>query len=132
MHWLAAICVRRPVFASVLILVLCVVGGAGYAQLGGARFPKIDFPIVTVTTRLPGSAPEEVETDITDKVEEAVNTISGIDELASVSTEGVSQVFVRFVLEKDVDVASQEVRDHVNAVIPNLPQGIDLPIVTKV
>src|SRR4051812_30736435 len=106
MQWLANVCVRRPIFATVLMLVILVIGIAGYQKLGVDRFPKVDFPIVVVTTRLPGSAPEEVETDITDKVEEAVNTISGIDELASVSTEGVSQVFVRFVLEKDVDVAS--------------------------
>jgi HAE1 family hydrophobic/amphiphilic exporter-1 len=132
MQWLANICVRRPIFATVLMLVILVVGIAGYKQLGVDRFPKVDFPVVVITTRLDGSAPEEVETEITDKVEEAVNTISGIDELRSTSTEGVSQVFVQFVLEKDVDVAAQEVRDHINAIVPNLPQGIDLPIVTKI
>ncbi len=132
MQWLANVCVRRPIFATVLMLVILVIGIAGYQKLGVDRFPKIDFPVVVVTTRLAGSAPEEIETEITDKVEEAVNTISGIDEMRSVSTEGVSQVFIQFVLEKDVDVSAQEVRDRVNAVIPNLPQGIDLPIVTKV
>jgi hydrophobe/amphiphile efflux-1 (HAE1) family protein len=131
MQWLAEICVRRPIFASVLILLICVIGLFGYTKLGVDRFPKIDLPIITVTTHLPGAAPEDVETEITDKVEEAVNTISGIDELRSISTEGVSQVFVTFLLEKDVDVAAQEVRDRLNAVIPDLPKTIDQPIVTK-
>src|SRR5215471_2107708 len=131
MQWLAAICVRRPVFASVLILVICVVGAAGYISLGVDRFPDVDLPIVVVTTILPGAAPEDVETEITDKVEEAVNTISGIDELRSISTEGVSQVLITFVLDKSVDVASQEVRDRLNTVIPDLPKNIDLPTVSK-
>jgi HAE1 family hydrophobic/amphiphilic exporter-1 len=131
MQWLAAISVKRPVFATVLVLVLCVVGAFSYFQLGLDRFPKIDFPIVVVTTVLPGSAPEEIETDITDKIEAAVNTISGIDELRSVSVEGVSQVIVTFVLEKNVDVASQEVRDRVSAILRELPPGIEPPVVAK-
>ena len=94
MQWLAELCVKRPVFATVLILVLSVVGLFAYFQLGIDRFPKIDFPNITVTIILPGAAPEEVETEITDKVEAAVNTISGIDELRSTSTEGVSQLII--------------------------------------
>src|SRR5512137_1385268 len=105
MQWLAKISVRRPVFATVLILFICVIGAVGYFQLGVDRFPKIDFPMVAVITRLPGAAPEEVETDISDKIEEAVNTLNGIDELRSISSEGVSQVYVTFELEKDIDVA---------------------------
>ncbi len=85
MNQLAAICVKRPVFATVLILVLVVFGMFGYTKLGLDRFPKVDFPIITVTTRQPGSAPEDIETQITDKIEEAVNTISGIEELRSTS-----------------------------------------------
>ncbi len=131
MQWLAEICVRRPVFASVLMMMLTVVGIFAYAKLGVDRFPKIDFPVVTVMTLLPGSAPEEVESEITDKIEAAVNTVSGIDELRSASAEGVSQVIVTFVLEKDVDVAAQEVRDRVAAVMRDLPQGVDPPVVTK-
>ena len=131
MNFLASICIRRPVFATVLTLVFLVFGVVGYLNLGLDRFPKIDFPIVTVTTRLPGSAPEEVETEITDKIEEAVNTASGIEELRSVSSEGISQVFVTFVLEKDVDVAAQEVRDKVNRVLPDLPKDIEQPFVEK-
>ena len=131
MQWLAAISVKRPVFASVLILALTVVGAFSFFSLGLDRFPKVDFPTVVVTTRLPGAAPEEVETEISDKIEEAVNTISGIDELRSTSSEGVSTVIVSFLLEKDVDVASQEVRDRVNRVLPLLPRNIDQPTVEK-
>ena len=131
MQWLAAISVRRPVFASVLILSLTVVGAFAFTQLGLDRFPKVDFPTVVVTTRLPGAAPEEVETEITDKIEEAVNTISAIDELRSSSSEGVSQVVVSFLLEKDADIAAQEVRDRVNRVLPLLPRTIQQPTVEK-
>jgi len=131
MQWLAEISVRRPVFASVLILSLVVVGVFSYFSLGVDLFPKVDFPVITVTTRQTGAAPEEIETEITDKIERAVNTIAGIDELRSVSTEGVSQVFIQFTLEKDTDVAAQEVRDKVNQTLPDLPQDIDQPVVEK-
>ena len=131
MQWLAAISVKRPVFASVLIIALTVIGAFSFTKLGLDRFPKVDFPTVVVTTRLPGAAPEEVETEITDKIEEAVNTISGIDELRSTSSEGVSMVIVAFLLEKDADVAAQEVRDRVNRILPLLPRNIDQPTVEK-
>src|ERR1700730_9134369 len=127
MQWLAAFCVKRPIFASVLILVLCVIGIAGYAQLGVDRFPNIDFPLIVIITNQPGASPEDIETEITDKIEEAVNTISGIDELRSVTTEGASQVVVTFLIEKNVDIAAQEVRDRINTIIPQLPKDIDQP-----
>src|SRR6478672_5050361 len=104
MQWLAEICVKRPVFATVLSLVILVVGSVFYKQLGVDQYPKIDFPAVVILTRLPGAAPEDVETEITDKIEAAVNTISGIDELRSNSSEGVSQVMVQFELEKPIAV----------------------------
>jgi multidrug efflux pump subunit AcrB len=131
MQWLAAISVKRPVFASVLILTLTVIGAFSFSRLGVDRFPKVDFPTVVVMTRLPGAAPEEVETEISDKIEEAVNTISGIDELRSTSSEGVSTVIVAFQLEKDGDIAAQEVRDRVNRVLPLLPKNIQQPTVEK-
>ncbi len=132
MQWLAALCVKRPVFASVLILSLTVIGGFAFFRLGVDRFPKVDLPTVMITTRLPGAAPEQVETEITDKIEEAVNTISGIDELRSVSSEGVSQVIVTFLLEKNVDVAAQEVRDKVNRVLQRLPATAEQPTIEKI
>ena len=123
MHKLAEICVRRPVFATVIVLSLVVVGWFAYLQLGVDRFPKIDFPTIVVLTHLTGAAPEEIETDITDKIEESVNTISGIDQLQSISSDGNSQVVVQFVLEKDADVAAQEVRDKVNTILARPAQG---------
>jgi hydrophobe/amphiphile efflux-1 (HAE1) family protein len=131
MQWLARLCVQRPVFASVIVLVFVVVGVLGFTRLPVDRFPKVDFPTVAVTTRLDGATPKEIETQITDKVEEAVNTVSGIDELRSTSSEGISQVLITFVLEKNIDVAAQEVRDRVNRIISDLPEDADQPIVEK-
>lgn len=131
MQWLANICVKRPILATVLILLVLVIGFAGYTKLGVDRFPNVDLPIVVVTTRLPGAAPEDVESEISDKIEEAVNTISGIDELTSISSEGVSQVIIRFVLEKPTDVGSQEVRDRLQLILADLPKDIELPTVQK-
>ncbi len=131
MQWLASISVKRPVFATVMILTILVVGVVGYGKLNVDRFPSVDFPIISVITVLPGAAPQEVETELTDKIEEAINTLGGIEELRSVSTEGVSQVFVTFNLDKDVNVAAQEVRDHVGGVMPNLPEGTKSPVISK-
>ncbi|MEP7039357.1 MAG: efflux RND transporter permease subunit, partial [Acidobacteriota bacterium] len=131
MQWLAEICVKRPVFATMLILSLVVVGVFSFFSLGVDLFPKIDFPTVTITVVNPGSSPQEIETEVTDKIEEAVNTVSGIDELRSTSIEGISQVFVQFILEKDVNVAAQEVENRVQTVIPDLPETAKQPTVQK-
>jgi HAE1 family hydrophobic/amphiphilic exporter-1 len=131
MQWLASLCVKRPVFASVLILSLTVVGAFAFTRLGIDRYPKIDMPTIVVTTVQPGAAPEQIETEVTERIEEAVNTISGIDELRSTSSEGVSITQVGFLLEKDVNVAAQEVRDKLNAVLPLLPRTIEQPRVDK-
>jgi HAE1 family hydrophobic/amphiphilic exporter-1 len=132
MQWLAELCVKRPVFAWVLILSLVVVGLFAFTRLGVDRFPNIDIPSVVVTTRLPGAAPEQIESEVTDKIEESVNTISGIDTLTSNSSEGVSQVVVSFLLDKDANVAAQEVRDKINRVIPLLPRTAIQPTVEKI
>lgn len=131
MQWLAEISVKRPVLASVIILVFVVVGVLGYTKLPVDRFPKIDFPTVSVVTLLPGATPKEIESEVTDKIEEAVNTVAGIDELRSVSSENISQVLITFVLEKDIDVAAQEVRDRIARVIPDLPDDAEAPIIEK-
>src|SRR5262245_52312812 len=131
MQWLAEICVKRPVLATVLSLVIIVVGSVFYRQLGVDQFPKIDLPMVMIVTRLPGAAPEDVETDVTDKIEGAVNTISSIEELRSNSSEGVSQVLIQFKLEKPVDVATQEVQEKVNGVLSELPPDIEPPSVSR-
>src|ERR671938_2189640 len=131
MQRLAEICVRCPVFATMLILSLTVVGLFSFKSLGVDLFPKIDLPTITVTVVNPGASPQEIETEITDKIEGAVNTISGIDELRSTSVEGVSQVFITFLLDKNADVAAQEVRNKVDLIINDLPETAETPIVQK-
>ncbi|MFN0108346.1 MAG: efflux RND transporter permease subunit [Blastocatellia bacterium] len=131
MQKLAEICVRRPVFATMLIMTMVVLGVFAYNRLIVERFPRVEFPIVTITTRFPGAAPQEVETEITDKIEEAVNTISGIEELRSTSSEGVSIVFIQFELERNLDTAAQDVRDKLNRALPLLPRTIEQPTVEK-
>ena len=131
MQKLAEICVRRPVFATMLITTLMVLGVFSYQRLTVERFPRVEFPVVTITTRLLGAAPQEVETEISDKIEQAINTISGIEELRSTSSEGVSLVFVTFDLDRDLDTAAQDVRDKINTILPLLPKGIDQPTVEK-
>jgi HAE1 family hydrophobic/amphiphilic exporter-1 len=131
MQKLAEICVRRPVFATVIILILTVVGGFAFFTLGVDRFPKIDIPTVSVQTNNPGAAPQEIETEITDIIEGVVNTVPGIDEMRSSSAQGRSNVTISFNLEKDPDLATQEVRDKVSTVINRLPETADPPVVRK-
>ncbi|WKZ34001.1 MAG: efflux RND transporter permease subunit [Thermodesulfobacteriota bacterium] len=125
------ICIKRPVFATMLILSLVVMGLASYRDLGLDLFPKVELPTVTVTTRLEGASPEEIESQITKPIEEAVNTISGMDELRSTTIEGQSQVFATFILEKDVDTAANEVRDRVSGMLSQLPPGTEPPVIEK-
>ena len=131
MQKLAQICIRRPVFATMLILALVVIGLDSYRKLGVDYFPKIEFPYVNITTVLAGASPEEVESQVTKPIEEAVNTISGIDELNSTSAEGLSLVTLQFVLEKDPDIAAQEVRDKISTVLGQLPKDAKTPVVEK-
>src|SRR5262245_58106577 len=123
MQWLSQIAVRRPVFATVLILVFVVVGIVGYKTLGVDKFPKVDFPLITIVTPYPGASPAAVETDVSQKIEEAVNTVNGLDTLTSVSTEGVSLVIAQFNLEIDPDKASQDINEHLATVLRDLPPG---------
>lgn len=132
MQWLAEICVRRPVFTWVLMLSLVVFGLASLRGLGVDRFPKIDFPAVVVTTVLPGASPEQIETEVTEPIEEELNSVAGLDELTSQSYEGFSVVFARFVLEKDPSEASEEVRDRVSRVISSLPEGVLQPRIERI
>jgi len=131
MQKLAEICIHRPVFATMLVMALVVVGIAGFLQLGVDRFPSVDLPTVSVRTTLPGAAPEEMESEISEKIEEAVNTVEGITELRSVSGQGTSFVIATFDLSRDVDTAAQDVRDRVSAVLRDLPRDVDPPIIAK-
>ena len=128
---LANICVRRPVFATMLIGTLVVAGWFSYKSLTLDLFPKVDMPVVTVTTTLPGAGPEEMEAQVTKPIEEVINTVSGIDELRSVTREGLSQIIVQFKLEKNLAVAAAEVRDKVGTVLAKLPEDADPPVVEK-
>jgi len=123
MQWLANISVKRPVFATVLILVFVVVGFVGYKTLGVDKFPKIDFPLITIVTPYPGASPTAVESDVTQKIEEAVNSVSGLDTLTSNSTEGVSLVLAQFALEIDPDQAAQDINEHIAQILRDLPPG---------
>ena len=131
MQRLAEICIKRPVFATMIVLALVVVGAAGYAQLGVDRYPSVDVPTVSVRTSLPGASPEEVESLITQRIEEVVNTVDGIEELRSVSGPGVSNVSATFTLDRDLESAAQDVRDRVNTVVNRLPDDATAPVVQK-
>ena len=122
---LADLCIQRPVFATMMNLLLVVLGLFAFHQLGVDQMPNVELPIITVTTTFRGASPEEVETSITKPIEEIVNTIQGVDELSSVSREGVSRVTVQFLLDRDRDSAAQDVRDKVSSILSRLPTGTD-------
>ncbi|MCW5893020.1 MAG: efflux RND transporter permease subunit [bacterium] len=131
MQKLAEVCIRRPIFASMLILALVVVGGTAYLQLGVDRFPTVDIPQVRVRSLLPGAAPEEMETEVAQRLEEAVNTVEGLDELRSVSGAGATFIAASFALERNGDLAAQDVRDRVQTALQDLPPELEPPQVAK-
>jgi HAE1 family hydrophobic/amphiphilic exporter-1 len=114
-----------------IILSLVVVGAAGYFRLGVDRFPSVDLPTVSIRTNLPGASPEEVETLISQPIEEAVNTVDGIDELRSISSQGSSFVIATFKLDRDLETAAQDIRDRVSPVVRQLPEDALPPVVFK-
>ncbi len=123
--------IRRPVFASMVIAALVVLGSASFLRLPVDRFPSVDLPTVSVRTTLPGASIEEVETLVTERIEEAVNTIEGIDQLRSISASGSSFVIVTFDLERNIEAAAQDVRDRVATVLRDLPPEVEAPIIGK-
>lgn len=131
MQWLAEICVHRPVFATVIVLFLTVVGGFSFFTLGVDRFPKIDLPTISVQTRNTGAAPQEIETEVTDVIEGALNTVPGIEEMRSNSSRGSSSVSLTFNLEKDPDQAFQEIQQKLAGAVNRLPENADPPVVQK-
>lgn len=130
--WLADTSIKRPVFATMVIAALIIFGVVSYPGIGVDLLPKVDFPIINITTTLKGASPEIVDIDVTDKIEEAVNTINGVKTISSTSTEGVSTVTVEFVLERDIDLALQDVREKISAIRSKLPKDIDEPVIEKV
>lgn len=125
------VCIKRPVFTWVLVAIPVVLGLVAYNELGVDLFPKVDFPVISISALLPGASAEEMESSVTKPLEEALNTISGIDELRSITREGSTTVIVRFVLDKDGDVGAQEARDKISSIIRQLPDGMEVPIVNK-
>ena len=128
---LADVSIERPVFATMMIFALIVLGLFSYSKLNIDQFPDVDIPYVTVTTVLRGAGPEQVESDVTRKIEDAVNPIAGVDHIQSTSQEGLSLVIIQFKLEIDGKTAAQEVREKISAARANLPTEIDDPVVTR-
>jgi len=130
--WISDTSIKRPVFATMVIMALVILGIVSYPDIGVDLFPKVDFPIVSISTRLTGASPEIMDIDVTDKIEEAVNTINGVKAITSTSLEGVSSIIVEFQLERDIDLAIQDVREQISAVRSRLPEDIDEPVIQKV
>ncbi len=131
MRGFVELCIRRPVFASMLVATPVVIGIASYFRLPIDRFPAVDLPTVNVRTIVPGAAAEEVETLVSQRIEEAVNTVEGIDQLRSISSSGASIVIATFSLERDIEAAAQDVRERVATVLRDLPPEAEPPIVSK-
>jgi hydrophobic/amphiphilic exporter-1 (mainly G- bacteria), HAE1 family len=129
--FLPSLAVRRPVLTTMLIVMGLVLGLFGFMRLRTDLFPEVEFPVVSVITVYPGAGPEEIETQVTDRIEEAVSTLAGIDALRSISQENMSIVIVQFDLGVPVDQAAIDVRDRVETVRGELPAAVEAPIVQK-
>ncbi len=125
-------CIKRPVFTTVLVLSLILVGLMGYSRMGVDLMPDFDIPVVSVTTTYVGADPEVIDQDVTNIIEEQVGTIEGIKSIKSTSYEGYSAIVIEFELDRDIDVATQEVRDKVSKAEQDLPTSIDKPLVQKI
>jgi hydrophobic/amphiphilic exporter-1 (mainly G- bacteria), HAE1 family len=129
--WFTRISINNPVFAAMMMAAFLVIGLFSYQRLKVDQFPDITFPVVVVQTAYPGASPESVESDVTRKIEEAVNTISGIDEISSRSYDALSVVIVQFDLSVNVMQAAQDVRDKVALIRPDLRDGVKEPRVLR-
>ena len=123
--------IKRPVFASVCSLIIILVGIVGYTRLPVQEYPTIDPPVVSVNTVYPGANPQVVETEVTEILEEQINGVEGIKTLSSESRQSVSAITVQFNLDVDLDIAAQDVRDRVSRAVGNLPDDVEVPIVSK-
>jgi len=132
MQGLAELSIRRPILMSMVLVALLVVGVIAFLDLGVDRLPSVDIPTVRVRATLPGASPEEMEAQVADVLEDAVNTVDGIEELRAICGPGTCFVLAQFELGRDIDVAAQDVRDRVATVLRRLPIGIDPPTVSKV
>jgi hydrophobic/amphiphilic exporter-1 (mainly G- bacteria), HAE1 family len=130
--FLSNLSIRQPVFATMMMVALAVLGLASYRQLKVDQFPDVEFPIVTVTTVYPGASPETVEREVTKKIEEAINTVEGIKHVESTSQESLSSILIQFHLEIPTQVASQDIRGKVASIRGTLPREIEEPIVQRI
>jgi HAE1 family hydrophobic/amphiphilic exporter-1 len=128
---LSDISIRRPVFAWMLMTGIIVFGWIGFKQLGISQLPDVDYPVVTASVTWEGAAPEVMETEVTDVIEDAVMSVEGIKEVTSVSSQGNAQITIEFNLSRNIDVALQEVQTKIAQAQKNLPHDIDPPVVTK-
>ena len=126
------ICIRRPVFATVLSLIIVLVGAVSYTRLSVREYPRIDTPVVTVTTTYTGASAEVIETQVTKPLEDSIAGIDAVDVITSISRAEQSQITVTFRLEKDADSAAADVRDRVSRVRAKLPKTVDEPVIAKV
>jgi HAE1 family hydrophobic/amphiphilic exporter-1 len=131
MSGLSGVSIRRPVFTTMMMVLLVVLGLFGYRRLPIDQFPEVDIPVVTVQTVYPGASSETIEREVTRRLEEAFNPVAGVDRITSISLEGVSQVVVEFDLGRDVDVASQDIRAKIEGIRRELPEDIESPVVQK-
>jgi hydrophobic/amphiphilic exporter-1 (mainly G- bacteria), HAE1 family len=129
--FLSDLSIKRPIFASVMMLALVVLGIFSYRRLAIDMFPDVEIPILSIVTKYPGASPETVEREVSKRIEEAVNPISGVKHVISTSRESVSLVVVEFNLDVRINEASQEARAKISAIRGDLPQGIEEPIVQK-
>ena len=130
--FLAKMSIDRPVMTTMLILVFLIFGFISFNSLNLNDNPEVKIPFVTISTVYPGAGPKEIETQISERIEDAVATVSEINKLESYSLDGVSIVLIEFNITKDVDVATQEVKSKVDQIINDLPDGSELPVVAKV
>ena len=129
---LAEVSIRRPVFATVLSLLIVLVGAVSFNRLTVREYPKIDEPVVTVSVRYAGASAEVIESQVTKPLEDSIAGIDGVDVITSISRADQAQISVRFRLEKDADSAAAEVRDRTSRVRNRLPQSIEEPVIAKV
>ena len=129
--FLSDLSIRRPIFASVMMLALVTLGAFSYKRLAVDMFPDVEIPVITIVTKFPGASPESVEREVSKRIEEAVNPIAGVKHVMSTSRESVSTVVVQFQLEIRINEASQEARAKIAAIRGELPQGIEDPIIQK-
>ena len=130
--FLSNLSIRQPVLATMMVITLVVVGISSYSELKIDLYPKVDLPMISVTTTYPGAAPETVETEVTKRIEEAVNPIGGIKHLDSITSEGSSNVMIEFELGTNINTALQETQNKINAIRSQFPRDVKDPVLQQI